>query len=148
MCDMPHTVPSTARRATTRAVSGERRPAHDRPPAVNGRPHGVAQVGSIKYSNHLLCDSRWRERHHMVDIAQQVEHLIVVQKVARSNRVIHPIPPRKDGLLNARSTPKRHAGYGFPVWCMRAQAHAPYSSITHHCSSPHGSCPESARPLC
>lgn len=26
----------------------------------------------------------------MVDIAQQVEHLIVVQKVARSNRVIHP----------------------------------------------------------
>lgn len=27
----------------------------------------------------------------MVDIAQQVEHLIVVQKVARSNRVIHPI---------------------------------------------------------
>ena len=27
----------------------------------------------------------------MVDIAQLVEHLIVVQKVARSSRVIHPI---------------------------------------------------------
>lgn len=26
----------------------------------------------------------------MVDIAQSVEHLIVVQKVARSSRVIHP----------------------------------------------------------
>lgn len=26
----------------------------------------------------------------MVDIAQPVEHLIVVQKVARSSRVIHP----------------------------------------------------------
>lgn len=32
-------------------------------------------------------------RHHMVDIAQPVEHLIVVQKVARSSRVIHPIDP-------------------------------------------------------
>ena len=31
--------------------------------------------------------------HHMVDIAQPVEHLIVVQKVARSSRVIHPINP-------------------------------------------------------
>lgn len=30
----------------------------------------------------------------MVAIAQQVEHLIVVQKVARSNRVGHPINPR------------------------------------------------------
>lgn len=29
----------------------------------------------------------------MVDIAQPVEHLIVVQKVARSSRVIHPINP-------------------------------------------------------
>lgn len=28
-----------------------------------------------------------------MDIAQSVEHLIVVQKVARSNRVIHPMKP-------------------------------------------------------
>ena len=33
----------------------------------------------------------------MVDIAQLVEHLIVVQKVARSSRVIHPTenPPMR-----------------------------------------------------
>ncbi len=36
----------------------------------------------------------------MVDIAQSVEHLIVVQKVARSNRVIHPT--RKSGIARFR----------------------------------------------
>lgn len=40
------------------------------------------------YSIPLLCDSiRFA---HMVAIAQSVEHLIVVQKVARSSRVSHP----------------------------------------------------------
>ena len=34
----------------------------------------------------------------MVDIAQLVEHLIVVQKVARSSRVIHPINPDPNGF--------------------------------------------------
>ena len=43
------------------------------------------------YSIPLLCDSVFSIRFaHMVAIAQSVEHLIVVQKVARSSRVSHP----------------------------------------------------------
>lgn len=42
------------------------------------------------YSIHLLCVIDFSDDTTMVDIAQSVEHLIVVQKVARSNRVIHP----------------------------------------------------------
>lgn len=53
-----------------------------------------AHVPNIVYSCSLLCETRLASiRHHMVDIAQPVEHLIVVQKVARSSRVIHPISP-------------------------------------------------------
>lgn len=53
-----------------------------------------AYVPNIVYSLSLLCETRFASvRHHMVDIAQPVEHLIVVQKVARSSRVIHPINP-------------------------------------------------------
>ncbi len=40
---------------------------------------------------------------NMVDIAQLVEHLIVVQKVARSSRVIHPtkaLPMRKGFFIS------------------------------------------------
>lgn len=35
----------------------------------------------------------------MVDIAQLVEQLIVVQQVARSSRVIHPMKPRSGGVF-------------------------------------------------
>ena len=41
---------------------------------------------------------------NMVDIAQLVEHLIVVQKVARSSRVIHPtktLPMRKGFFISS-----------------------------------------------
>lgn len=41
---------------------------------------------------------------HMVDIAQSVEQLIVVQQVARSSRVIHPSKaPLRRGLCLALS---------------------------------------------
>lgn len=36
---------------------------------------------------------------HMVDIAQSVEQLIVVQQVARSSRVIHPSKARFGGAF-------------------------------------------------
>ena len=46
----------------------------------------------IVYSIHLLCwfSALRAESNTMVAIAQLVEHLIVVQKVARSSRVGHP----------------------------------------------------------
>lgn len=40
----------------------------------------------------------------MVDIAQSVEQLIVVQQVARSSRVIHPMEPRFGGVFLYRAT--------------------------------------------
>lgn len=46
---------------------------------------------------------------HMVDIAQSVEQLIVVQQVARSSRVIHPITPRKRGFSFFTSMRRRVA---------------------------------------
>lgn len=42
----------------------------------------------------------------MVDIAQLVEQLIVVQQVARSSRVIHPMKPRSGGVFVSRHTPQ------------------------------------------
>lgn len=53
----------------------------------------ICPFRKIVYSNHLLRQAVARRWCHMVDIAQLVEHLIVVQKVARSSRVIHPINP-------------------------------------------------------
>lgn len=49
----------------------------------------IGYVQKIMYSIHLLCESGTPDT-HMVDIAQPVEQLIVVQQVARSSRVIHP----------------------------------------------------------
>ena len=49
------------------------------------------------------CAKRFAVHMNMVDIAQLVEHLIVVQKVARSSRVIHPtkaLPMRKGFFIS------------------------------------------------
>lgn len=75
--------------------------------------HCAASVMCSETARHAEVASRWiscivftccavpvrRDMLHMVDIAQLVEHLIVVQKVARSSRVIHPIKPRSPGLF-------------------------------------------------
>ena len=51
--------------------------------------HPVPHIDKSVYSVPLLCDFG-KLKCTMVDIAQQVEQLIVVQQVARSSRVIHP----------------------------------------------------------
>ena len=52
----------------------------------------------------------------MVDIAQQVEHLIVVQKVARSNRVIHPTRLLSDGKSDRELSTIPLRGYSLSLW--------------------------------
>ena len=61
---------------------------------------------------------------HMVDIAQSVEQLIVVQQVARSSRVIHPSKaPLRRGLCHMPSSPGiRDIIHRLPVPCCRADA--------------------------
>lgn len=52
----------------------------DTPTPVLGKPSCIVFICCVMLSRHV----------HMVAIAQLVEHLIVVQKVARSSRVSHP----------------------------------------------------------
>lgn len=49
-----------------------------------------ADIRHSVYSIHLLCDFASANQHHMVDVAQLVEPLIVVQEVASSSLVVHP----------------------------------------------------------
>lgn len=61
----------------------------------------------------ICCANSVRRMPHMVDIAQPVEQLIVVQQVARSSRVIHPTStPRQAGFLFSVCAVRHVAGHG------------------------------------
>lgn len=62
----------------------------------------------------ICCANPGDRMTHMVDIAQSVEQLIVVQQVARSSRVIHPSKaPLRRGLCHSTIRVwSRHAGQG------------------------------------